>query len=43
MLAILLLLVLAINGGLYAGTILHSTSEIARFDQIIDFYQKLWG
>jgi hypothetical protein len=43
MLASLLLLVLAISGGLFAGTILHSASQITKFDQIIDLYQSFWG
>lgn len=43
MLASLLLLVLAINGGLYAGTILHSASQITKFDHIINLYQRFWG
>ena len=41
--ATLLLLILAINGGLYAGIILHSATQVARFDQVIEFYQTLWG
>lgn len=43
MLATTLLLVLAINGGLYAGAILHSVSQLAKFNQVIEFYQNLWG
>lgn len=43
MLAMIMLLVLSINGGLYVGTILHSASEMSRFDQALDIYQKLWG
>lgn len=43
MLAIMLVLVMAINGGLYVGTILHSATQMAKFDQVADFYQKLWG
>lgn len=43
MLAILLLVVLSINGGLYVGTILHSASQMARIDQAIELYQKIWG
>lgn len=43
MLAIILLLVLSINGGLYVGTILHSASQMSRFDQAAESYQKLWG
>jgi hypothetical protein len=43
MIAILLLLTLAINGGLYVGTILHTAVETARFDQVLDLYQKLWS
>lgn len=43
MMAMLLLFVLSINGGLYVGTILHSASEMSRFDQAAELYQKLWG
>ena len=43
MIAIFLVVVLAVNGGLYAGTILHSASQLAKFDQAIEIYQKLWG
>ncbi len=43
MLTTIILLVLAINGGLYVGAILHSATEIARLDQMIAFYQRLWG
>lgn len=42
MLAITLLLVLAVNGGLFAGTILYSAYETAKIDQLIGFAQKLW-
>lgn len=43
MLASLLLLVLAMSGGLFAGAILHSASQITKFDRIIDLYQRFWG
>ncbi len=43
MLAIALLLVLAVNGGLFAGTILHSAYQTAKFDQLLGFAQKLWS
>jgi hypothetical protein len=43
MIATLLLLILAINGGLFAGVILHSAIQIARFDQVVELYQTLWG
>lgn len=43
MLGIILLLVLSINGGLYVGTILHSASQMSRFDQAAEIYQKIWG
>jgi hypothetical protein len=43
MMTTFLLVILAINGGLFAGTILHSASEIARIDQVIEFYRTLWG
>lgn len=43
MLAMLLILVVAINGGLYVGTILHSASQMSKFGQVVDFYQTLWG
>ena len=42
MLAIALMLVLAINGGLFTGTILYSAYETARLDQLLGFAQKLW-
>lgn len=42
MLAIVLLLVLAINGGLFTGVILHSAYQTAKFDQLLDIAQKLW-
>ncbi len=41
MLAIALLLVLAVNGGLFAGTILHSAYQTAKFDQVLGIAQKL--
>lgn len=42
MLAILMVLVMAINGGMLAGTILHSYSQKARFDQVLTVYQNFW-
>lgn len=42
MLAITLMLVLAVNGGVFMGTILYSAREVARFDQLLGFAQKLW-
>lgn len=41
MLAVILLMVLAINGGLFAGTILYSAYKAAAFDQILTHAQKL--
>lgn len=41
MLAILLLLVLAINGGLFTGTIVYSAYKAARYDQAISFIQQM--
>lgn len=41
MLAILLLLVLAINGGLFTGTIMYSAYKAARYDQAISFIEKM--
>jgi hypothetical protein len=42
MLAILLLLVLAVNGGLFTGTIMYSAYKAAHYDQTISFIQKMW-
>lgn len=42
MLTILMLLVLAINGGLFAGAILHSIGQMAQLDQVLDVYQTFW-
>lgn len=42
MLSILMLLVLAINGGLFAGAILHSFKNLSHFDQALDVYQNFW-
>ena len=42
MLAILLLVTMSINGGLYVGTILHSASKMSRLEQAVDFYRSLW-
>jgi hypothetical protein len=43
MLSIIVLMVLAINGGLFAGTILYSAWKAARLDQTINFAEKLWS
>jgi hypothetical protein len=37
-----MLLVLAVNGGLFAGAILHSISQMASFDRALDVYQNFW-
>ncbi len=42
MLAITLMLILAVNGGVFAGTILLSAWESAKLDQLLGFAQKLW-
>ncbi len=42
MMAILLMLVLAINGGLFAGTLLFSALEAARFGQLLDMAETFW-
>ncbi len=42
MLVILLMLILAINGGLFTGTLLFSAIETARFGQLVDMADKLW-
>lgn len=42
MLAIMLLLVLAINGGLFTGVILYSAYQTAKIDQLLGYAQKLW-
>jgi len=42
MLAITLMLVLAINGGVFAGTILFSAWQTAKLEQLLGFAQKLW-
>lgn len=42
MLATLLIVVLAVNGGLFAGTILYTAMQTARIDQIISLTDKLW-
>ncbi len=43
MLAIIVLMVLAIHGGLFAGTIVYSAWKAARLDQTIGFAEKLWS
>lgn len=42
MMAIMLLLALAINGGLFAGAILHTATKTAEMEQIVSMAQKLW-
>ena len=42
MLTILLLLVLAINGGLFTGTIMYSAYKTTHYDQTISFIEKMW-
>lgn len=43
MLSIIVLMVLAIHGGLFAGTIAYSAWKAARMDQTITFAEKLWS
>lgn len=43
MFSIIILMVLAIHGGLFAGTILYSAWRAARLNQTIDFAEKLWS
>lgn len=42
MLAITLMLILAVNGGVFTGTILYSAWQTAKLDQLLGFAQKLW-
>ena len=42
MLAIFLLLILAISGGVFTGTILYTALCSARLDQTISLAEKLW-
>ncbi len=42
MLAIILMLVLAVNGGLFTGTILYSAYKSAKLDQLLSIAQKMW-
>lgn len=42
MMSILMLLVMTISGGLFAGTILHSFKSLSRFDRALDVYQNFW-
>ncbi|MBI4031752.1 MAG: hypothetical protein HY370_08735 [Proteobacteria bacterium] len=42
MLAIMLLLALAINGGLFAGAILHTATKTAEMDRLVSMAQKMW-
>jgi hypothetical protein len=39
MFAILMLLVLAVNGGLFTGTIVYSAYKAARFDQTVSLIE----
>lgn len=41
MLAIVLLLVLGINGGLFTGIVLYTAYKAARMDQVIGYAEKL--
>ena len=43
MLVALLLLVLAINGGLFAGTILYTAYNTARMNQLRSYAAKMWN
>ena len=43
MLAMLLLLILAVNGGVFTGLIIHSTLNAAKIDQAISIAEKLWS
>ena len=43
MLEILLLLVLAINGGIFAGLIIYSTVTAAKIEQAIIVVEELWS
>ena len=43
MLSIIILMVLAIHGGLFTGTIVYSAWKTARLDQTINFAEKLWS
>lgn len=43
MFSIIILMVLAIHGGLFAGTIMYSAWKAARLNQTIHFAEKLWS
>ncbi len=43
MASIIILMVLAIHGGLFAGTIMYSAWKAARMNQTINFAEKLWS
>lgn len=43
MLSIIILMVLAIHGGLFAGTIMYSAWRTAQLDQTINFAEKMWS
>jgi hypothetical protein len=42
MLAVMLLLVLAINGGLFTGTIIYTLYHSTKLEQTINIVEKLW-
>lgn len=42
MLALTLMLILAINGGVFVGTIFYSAWQTAKLDQLFGYAQKLW-
>ncbi|MCB9988561.1 MAG: hypothetical protein H6868_04405 [Rhodospirillales bacterium] len=42
MLAMILMLVLAINGGLFAGTILYTAYNSAQMDELRSLTHKMW-
>jgi hypothetical protein len=42
MLATLLLLVLAINGGLFAGTLMYSAYKASRMEELTGYAERLW-
>lgn len=43
MFSIIILMVLAIHGGLFTGTIMYSAWKAARLNQTIHFAEKLWS
>lgn len=42
MFAILMLLVLAVNGGLFTGTIMYAAYKTARYDQAASLVEQIW-